>query len=188
MDHTKFKTFLEALNVMKIRDISMLPLPLPFEEINNSAEVKESSHGKGVFALRDIEENKVVTIYPNHGIQLSNGYGTILSKLEIPSEEKFWEYALNMDDGSVLYGDPSRLDSGLLGHMLNDSANDVDKIKCYKPDELIRGCLNYEIKSKQNDNCMLLNKHGIGYVITTKKIKKGDELLASYGFEYWAKR
>lgn len=154
--------------------------------IKDTVGIRESSHGKGVFAMKDLEANEVVTMYPEHA-KYKRGEDHYTSSFDIQlSKDTFWEYSLNMEDGSVIYGDPKILVSGFLGHMINDSTTESERLKKCTIDEMVKESIKYKLKSIENDNCLLANKNGVGYVVTTKKIKKGDELFVSYGAVYWS--
>lgn len=112
-------------------------------------------HGKGVFACENINKNEIITIYPFH---------------EFDGHEKYISYLCDI----VIAGNPNKIDNiNLIGHMLNDNFD-------Y---ELFKNKKEYV----ENNNCMFMgsDKLQVIFLITTKKIKKGDELTVSYSSEYW---
>ena len=154
--------------------------------LKDQVEIREvSAYGKGVFAMEDLEADQVVTIYPAHIVHKRGDLHLYKVAGATFSEDTFWDYSLNMKDGSVISGDPTICLPGYLGHMINDSTTESEHIKKCNIDEIINESIKYKIKSIKNDNCLLANKNGIGYVVTTKKIKKGEELFTSYGAAYW---
>lgn len=157
-------------------------------------EVKASNvHGYGVFALNDIKAWQMVTVYPTHYVCriLPTGGEVRTEHLEKFHEmgEKINEYMTtlepndNINTGSKkeisISADPSILHYGV-GHMMND----VVKMDALTIPQLKEYMLSYRTKT----NCTAYHLgDGIIVVMTTKPIKKGEELLTHYGIEYWIK-
>lgn len=150
-----------------------------------SVEVRTSLiHGKGVFALRDLKRNELVTTYPVHGLrvkmdQLSVGHedraaGKAMfcyfydDGTEGNHAEQRWDgYKVNLVTGVDFYGDPLRHTCEACGHMINDS----------RGSGLVPNCM----------ICPLFD--GVANVICiTNPIKSGHELLLDYGDAYWEGR
>jgi hypothetical protein len=85
----------------------------------------------------------------------------------------------------VIYGDTSiNNDNNLVGHFCNDG---------YKHNFIINNKKNrnkYNHKTKKLNNCVFSSIPNLDYisVISTKKINKDEEILLSYGFDYWLQR
>lgn len=147
----------------------------------------ESSYGRGVFATEDIDEGMVVTLYPAHGgVDADKHKAFVYNKVDMPSEDKFWDYGLTMEDRTSIYGAPEITHHGWIGHMLNDGMPNAMDIKNHTKEQIGTGTIEYVIKCPMYANCRLVNKNGIGYVLTQKKIKCGEELLVGYGYAYWS--
>ena len=151
-----------------------------------SVEVRTSPiHGKGVFALRDLKCNELVTTYPVHGLrvhmdQLSVGdenkaagnavfcYFYDDSTYESDHAERQWDVCkMNGVTGVEFYGDPLRHTREACGHMINDP----------RGSGLMPNCM----------TCHLFD--GVANVICiTTPIQSGHELLLDYGDAYWEGR
>ena len=169
-----------------------LSLPERFSGLNvpNYLEVKKSSiHGNGVFAKVDIGKDKVVCIYPVHGIVETekNIFHRLYSRFHQVKPTHFniddYKFNISKDWGRKhIYGDPKIHDYFSLGHMINDSCRNANKLK---KTNIGKDILQYLLQTFHNSNCYFkISKYYI-YVLTTKKISKGEELLTSYGFSYW---
>ena len=148
-----------------------------------SVEVRTSPiHGKGVFALRDLKCNELVTTYPVHGLrvhmdQLSVGdenkaagkaafcYFYDGGTYESDHAERQWNVCkMNGVTGVEFYGDPLRHTREACGHMINDP----------RGSGLMPNCM----------TCPLFD--GVANVICiTTPIQSGHELLLDYGDAYW---
>ena len=160
--------------------------------LKNFLEIKNSSiHGKGVFAKKSIEPNKVISLYPCHGIingdigyceKKNTGNYQLLSfkpddyKIKLPKKES---------DCIFIYGNPHIQDEGFVGHLINDSFKDVTELKKINKDN-IKIYLKYMLNSIKSDNCTFVQCEDYIYVKTIKYINKGDELCSSYGFHFWS--
>lgn len=157
-------------------------------------EVKASNvHGCGVFALEDIKAWQMVTVYPVHYVCRAHPMGgevrtEYLEKFH-EMGDKINEYMTTMEPNDnintgptkeiSISADPSILDYGV-GHMMNDAA----KMDALTIPQLKEYMCSYVTKA----NCTAYHLgDGIIVVMTTKPIKKGEELFTHYGIEYWIK-
>lgn len=165
-----------------------------FVPVLNKAFVKESNiHGLGVFAKCDIEKGELVTFYPGDIVQydtlvgpkegnyvlhhpserFASMYGTSVDTLIIHSKNS--NYLLTIDEKYRIIGEPTLLDDPCyLGHMINDATKCTDEEKYLKSNYLNTNCSFYI--SKGDLRVM---------VVATKNIRKDEELLVSYGVDYW---
>jgi hypothetical protein len=153
--------------------------------LNNS-----NIHGIGLFAKKDIKPNEIITIYPAHIIHITKSLNPLkIHKMrciiDLKESSNWKDYAIKYDNNVRIYGHPSiKDDENLLGHLCNDG---------YKHDYKINNKKNrnkYNNKTKELNNCKFSKLQDTPYIaiISTKKINKDEEILVSYGFEYWLKR
>lgn len=176
------------------REISIFgqydPIPLKY----NYVDVKKSDiHGIGLFATDDVPIDVIVTYYPAHFININQ---KILSDDDIPIDIESWCYIyslyLSFDDKLSIIGNPNRIDNTLLlGHIINDAVGnafrginmsettDISKFKNIVAQYYIEGSKKANCKFILDDNKKVIS------VVTTKSIKKDDELLALYDPIYW---
>jgi SET domain len=186
-----FCSTLRACNVPE-KEIPM-DLSERFQEFGfpslNCVEVKPSPiHGNGIFAKRDIEAGKVVTLYPCHGIIIGNIAGCQKKHEKYMSHFKPSDYKviLGREDNAFAFGIPEIYSECLSGHLINDSFADVN---CFdstsNENDFGKNAVAYMLQSIKNDNCSLISAKNCVYVKATKNILAGEELFCSYGFGYW---
>jgi SET domain-containing protein len=160
----------------------------PYNCLHNSKRyseiyIKESKiHGFGVFAHKDFEEGEVITRYPAHYIYKLNQYPIHRITDRIPDDTNDGrDYGMNLDDGVFIIANPKfKDDMTLIGHICNDGF----RHDFQTDDENNRN--EYNKKSKEYNNSMFLENHNsIINIVSTKKIKKYEEILVPYGFRYW---
>lgn len=164
------------------------------ELIPNVIEVKKSKiSGRGVFATNEIKKGMVITLYPVH-IITKNGVGAYLPNYE-KEHLKYTptirdKYKFTIDSNWDIYGFPEIIKSPYIGHIINDSYDNVSELSNLKNiNDVGMTLFRYLLKSKANSNCVFVKskcKYYV-YVKTTKDIQIGEELLASYGPIYWCK-
>jgi hypothetical protein len=172
---------------------------LPFK---SCLELRDSPiHGKGVFATKDIEPDKVVAIYPCHSIiynsnmwyttkkytELLKQYNENISNIPIDR----YNIELTRNEKTAIWGIPDIYDEYNLAHLINDSYNNISgfsNIKM-KTDTTYFGdiMVNYIVNSNQYNNCNHQSLYDFVYTKSSKHIKAGEELLTCYGFNYWCK-
>ena len=165
-----------------------------------------SVHGLGLFATRDLGEGELVALHPvDRILKVTPGAG-VAGALADEADEAYFgprepsmsaeEYARRQEAYRQVYShvNPARPDvfyidanpqkadvAGWLGHRINDGA------------QLVPGCgedelIEYYIESgaKRNVCSVALCVPLLGFVTTTS-VAAGDELLATYGHQYWAR-
>ena len=170
-------------------------------------EVRESPiAGKGLFATSDIPAWSLVTWYPVHCLEHSKELyenqafhmfqpinGELFDKVEMIESERHrldkYRYVLNglcNNDGvkfkgfqTSICGDPNIENPYELGHFVNDA--------CFLSENPSSNEIQLYMQKESAANVM---PYHFGFyrlaIITTKQIKCGDELLLSYGANYWS--
>lgn len=158
-------------------------------------EVKNSTiSGRGVFATNEIKKGTVVTLYPCDMIE-KNGIAHILPKnkeqilkYNKPGDTTISDYKYNIDLNLSIHGFPENLNLSQVGHIINDPYDNVSELSYLKNmNDLGSKSFKYFLKNEVNSNCVIVNNKNYVYIKTTKDIKIGEELLASYGPCYWCK-
>ena len=172
-----------------------------YSRITKSIEVKESSiagAGMGLFAKKPMKANTIVSFYPAHalGIDSESPFVTLDPGDETyftnnPSSRSSYLHCTDQpifDRTSILGNqDPLYLDvnpqrdivPGWVSQFINDGATVESNSES--------GVLEYYQASKRAKNCIHIpfGPSPIMATVTTKKVKKGEELLTSYGGTYW---
>lgn len=136
-------------------------------------EIKESKikgTGSGLFTTKFIPKNSFITYYSPTYIFTGKQIYTD-NKIITDQEEVYEIYNKNIDYSMKYYNTriislPNYRNNKYLGHLLNDKGYKFGKI--YKP---------------QLNNCRH-DENGLS-TISTRDIKEGEELYASYGKQYW---
>jgi ABC-type uncharacterized transport system substrate-binding protein len=174
--------------------------PLPLK--NNNVEIRPSKiHGNGVFATQDIPKGCIATFYPAHAVHLDETVifqepeknRDFISKIRSHKYDKLYGMTDNTYGHNFLniIGNPERHDRLLLGHMINDAVGNVFKDISFADIQNKKNFKNvtsaYYMNSIKNMNCRLVYHftYPIIYVLTTRHIKKDEELLTTYGPTYW---
>lgn len=177
------------------------PLPLFYE---GCAQLQDSPiHGRGLFAVLDIPANTIITYHPAHFIFTKGGYyahngQAKESHYTLAAYKRSYSYECVVGCGDlvrerfILIGDPGKTDNPLLlGHMLNDSCGNIfHKVKATKLRKeryFIDLVKKYYTTMEKNRNCGIdENSNGsVVCIMTTRDVKKGEELLTGYGMLYW---
>jgi len=154
-------------------------------------------HGNGLFVTRTIEEGELITFYPGDAVILwSGGHRTeagvpdgtgVIFGAHVPDDQRDVIVALESMDYEIsatglisLVGDPERAsDPGYLGHFANDA------VTCASP--YLRE--EYEAQSLARSNARHVTVEGCHYAtLATRTIAAGEEVLVSYGADYWLGR
>lgn len=178
----------------------------PFvQKLDKAIEVKPSlipGAGQALFAKANIKSGSIISFYPIHGMGVDFTESSICMALDesdqahFDQEEKdanYLQYIIGsrpllshnvaeMFSGDSLFIDvnPDREDKvGWLSHYVNDGAT-VTKVG-------EDGVLDYYERSTQAKNCVHVpfGPCPILATVATRKIKKGEELLTTYGASYW---
>lgn len=188
MEASKFSKlvtiFTDTISTLDVKNISAVNQKFVCRYLNDHfdfdwIEVKLSEiHGYGLFATRDISIGSIITMYPPHCVvDIKNKEAVFQNNEFVP--DKDYKFNLGMIQ---LFGDPKQLNfKTQLGHMINDSnciiTNSEDK------SELKNLIVRY-LLTNQN-NAKFINDSDILYIVSTKNIKCGEEILSSYGPMYW---
>ena len=160
--------------------------------------------GQGLFANQIIKKGTVVGFYPVHGIgaEFDDGSSTCCG-MTPEDQEHFYEIQnfggqsnyIQMLIGSRRLGtadfgedtqlfvdvNPNRKDStgSWNGHLVNDGAIVSENSE--------QGMLDYYTASQRSKNCVHIpfGPSPLLAVVTTRKVKKGEELFTTYGCLYW---
>jgi len=152
------------------------------EDKNNIIRVDYSSiNNHGVFANIDILKNNIITYYPAHYIYKLNNYSIYNINLEPPSNYKDYRFDLDIIEDIAIIGHPYITGNmNWVGNKINDGYKHNYKINNKKKRN------KYNKKTKECNNALfIVNKNNIVEVVATKNIKKDDEILVSYRFNYW---
>lgn len=167
----------------------LLSRRLPQLELNRCYVHKSAiaGAGRGVFAKRDIMQGELVTFYPGDvvGIYLSDGKEKVLRKSD-QSEVALRAlrkrtHAYQMDVGQAsrcfICGDPDLTeDPAYLGHMINDGSMCSDKASTKR--------YNLETNAMQNVAQFFIDGCHVA-IVALRDISKDEELLISYGPQFW---
>jgi hypothetical protein len=151
---------------------------LPFSS-KPKVQVRQSSidnGGQGLYSLGCFPKNTPMVVY--HGISLTD-------------QEIYDLYTANHDDyyqlsdhlrgccgGRVIYGQPSADNPNLQGVYVNDVATICD-------DTDLPSTIAEYTKTSVSCNLKVVEKVDYPVYMTTRRVKKGDELYIHYGAGYW---
>lgn len=163
---------------------------------------KSTKHGLGVFATKNIPKGVIITLYPIDAFQLledDDEYHYVYQNNNDKFISNYGEYlniyTLSGNSSLVgefgITGDPNKINNKLfIGHMINDSIGNcyqnIPLSELESNNDLTDSIIN-KYSCMENINCSLemLPDIPLAYVITERDIKKGEELLTSYGEKYW---
>ena len=158
--------------------------------------------GQGLFAKQNIKKGTVIGFYPVHGIGAEFEDGSYTCVGIAPEDQKHFneiqdlqsnyiQYLIgsrklgtsDFGDGTQLFVDvnPNRKDDSSCwnGHFVNDGATVSENSE--------QGMLDYYTASQRSKNCVHIpfGPSPVVAVVTTRKVKKGEELFTTYGCLYW---
>jgi SET domain-containing protein len=148
-------------------------------------------HGLGVFAKRDIKKDELLTFYPGDLLGYTpNKDRHIDNHLLFNYPSKRFKakggtihqkgYSIVIDDYFMLNADPSFNENPTYaGHLINDGA------RC--PPKNPKGAEIYQKISLMKANCRFqtLKENLHLSIVSTRDIKKDEEIFVSYGVNYW---
>jgi hypothetical protein len=152
-------------------------------------ELKNSKlHGKGVFAVQSIKKGELITMYPAHAVAYVDGKGA--TKVVCYDKEKqqnnfslkYAQFMYNTGLEKVfIVGNPEiEVTSAGIGHFVNDPYPDINMLetnpKTFKA--VGKAYIDYELRTQQSTNAKIVSKHLYAYVVATKDIEPGEEVLA----------
>lgn len=162
-----------------------------FDTNFDKTEVRMSSkNGNGLFAKEFIPKGEVVTFFPGDFVRFhpdDSEYGAVFpserqSKNSSHEEiNKLVSYGHKINEDYSIFGNPKfSNDPSYLGHFINDGA---------KPNSNPKSHGIYLSVSKMTANCDFKLIGGLHLaIITTKDIKKDDELFITYGLDWWKRQ
>lgn len=172
-----------------------------FQACRTVCEIRESTipqAGRGLFALQDIPKHTIISFYAVHSVGFKFPSGLCQSVQVLDQEEQridhersqynLFSYGnrplLGVDaqeefNNAKLYVDMNptySLPDGWYGGLINDGAivKHVGDLDYYS-----------NSRSKQNIELIPFSTAPFHVAVTTRKVKAGEELFASYGYRYW---
>lgn len=142
---------------------------------------KSKIHRLGVFANKDFEAGETITRYPAHYIFKLNQYS--IFNINLNPTDNFKDYSYELDDNIIINGDPRFIHNmTLIGHICNDGYKHNFETNTKKNRN------KYNKKAKEYNNSAFVTCNEIINIVAFKNIKKDEEILAAYGFNYWLNR
>lgn len=149
---------------------------VPFPQLNKVYIHKSTIEGLGVFAKENISKGEIVSMYPSDTVRIYKGniyYEACSDRTTNTNNEK---YAYKTEQ-CVILGDPQfTKDMNLVGHIVNDSC---------QTDGLLENNIKYGLETMLKQNCVYYPYHIFVLIVASKDINKDEELLVSYGVDYW---
>ncbi len=190
--------------------INAIPLYTKHHNIDQKCEIKTSTiHGNGIFANCDILEGEIITLYPVHGVCVCPsgergdharlgmvGAFDIFNNIQYrnPTIEDYHVYGMNHSKYIFTIGYPE-ITNGFIGHIANDGVKVKTNVFNPRQKQIYLNCASERNNARflrLNDENLHKGLKGIGQYITsvtaTKNISQGEEILVTYGYEYWVNK
>lgn len=153
--------------------LSLYEVPLP--DLNKVYIGKSKIEGLGVFASKNIKKGEIVSMYPSDVVRIYHGdhYCEFKSdQCQVVDDRHAYK-----TNECVIFGDPTLLDNmNLVGNMINDHA---------QTDGSEEQNILYYHESYLKQNVKYHPYHIFVLIVACKDIMKDEELLVSYGVDYW---
>ena len=153
--------------------------------------------GKGLFALRNLKAGTILGYYPAHAIGFDRDDGDALYLTASQNDQEYFDGTNHTDYVQFIVGsrpvgetalgpglfvdvNPSaEMADGWLAHYVNDGATVLSNTDA--------GILDYYQQTRERKNCVPIpfGPSPLLVSVTTRKVKKGEELFTSYGCMYW---
>lgn len=168
-------------------------------EMHNCYVASSKIHQLGVFANKDLALGDIITIYPadivvetvNEESKECNLlvskelYDLKFSNIEFTKEnvieqcsDFFYNYLITLTENINISGSPEfNSNPTYCGHMINDGTEILPTDESMIDD--------YVNSSQLASNCGFKNFNNVLFVIASKDIKQGEEILVTYGHNYW---
>jgi len=186
----KEKTSSQQQKLLRQKEILLSRFNNTYLNIHRTYVDKSPIAGRGLFASRDSPRGTLLTCYPGDALvdlttgNITWGSHTNTAMAVLPEEinQDYMLRAVCEDWGIValpeLHDDDNNDDLSYLGHFANDGA---------VPPLCESELASYVIESADKANAMHQECQGCHMVtVVTKDIKAGEEILVTYGPEYWS--
>lgn len=147
-------------------------------------EIRQSTHGRGLFATNHIKKGDFITMYPIHQLGHRLEEDTWQIRSHGSATQTYEDYSLNINDNLRIFGDPNLTSNQMfLGHMVNDPVLDLEE------KDPLQLAVRYFIacKARANATFYRLEEPWIG-IQAVRDIKPGEEILVPYSLPYWEKK
>lgn len=185
-------------NYWRLFDYFILGSDVPNQLLNLCYVDNSSIQGKGVFANCDIAKNSLITLMPNHIMWFNHNfwyhpiyYKDKIKKKDFYDKKKkiFGIYSINCYNVEIC-GDPKfKNDTAYMGHLINDGIGPFHQLIKHDKEKRNRQIQKIysdeKVQAKTNVDFICWKNYPGIYVKSNKNIKKGEELLVSYGKNYW---
>lgn len=155
------------------------------DEFENKIEIRPSSiAGNGVFTMKKIKKNEVITLYPAHFVIHRQ---TDVAYSQFDPNDYHKDYDFNWNNYKIS-GIPSKIDKkSFLGHMVNDGG-DIDLESNIPLNEYHKWFSRYMISVFNKCNARFNTKPYYIEIVAIRDIEENEEILVPYGAEYWTDR
>lgn len=200
------RTALDRMNTMLQDSAGSSPSMQDFQRrIQNVVSCDESSipgAGKGLFAKQNIKKGTLIGFYPVHGIGVEFEDGSYICCGATSADQNHFDEIKDLNSnymqyligsrrlGKANFGEDTQLfldinpnrvcSSGPWNaHFVNDGATLFENSE--------QGMLDYYTASSSRKNCVHIpfGPSPLLALVTTRKVKKGEELFTTYGCLYW---
>ena len=192
---------MSKLSQSKDESHSMQTFETRIRKVISSGESSIPGAGRGLFATKNIKKGTVIGFFPVDGIGVEFDDGSSICCGLTPEDQTYFDntpksnYLLNLFGsrrlGTADFGEDAQLfidvnpgrtsdaSTPWNGHLVNDGATVLENSE--------QGMLDYYAASQRRKNCVNIpfGPSPLLAVVTTKKVKKGEELFTTYGCLYW---
>lgn len=193
MNHSEFKPHLNYIRTVLTQHIDSDQHWFQYLANNQSSltlrhnypiSIKPAKHGRGLFSDSYIPIDTVVTLYPAHYlcVKVKGDTHTVIHPQGLPPIDP--AYRISLNDIVSFTGCPEITDNPwFFGHMPNDPC-DISLLKKGKEHKFLQ---HYSV-AVHHANVRFHTEHDCIYLVSTRPIKAGDEIVVAYGPDYWFTR
>jgi len=181
---------------------SMQDFQRRIKKVVSCGESSISGAGQGLFAKQNIKKGTLIGFYPVHGVGVEFDDDSYICCGMTSADQDHFDRIKDLKSNYIQYlvgsrqlgeadfgedaqlfvdVNPSRVDlrSCWNGHLVNDGATLSENTE--------KGMLDYYVASGKRKNCVHIpfGPSPLLAVVTTRKVKKGEELFTTYGCLYW---